>query len=110
MYRIGGNTTAKIQTKDAGTKNGIGERIHTWVDAVTLTGFLDYMTGDSKYATFNAKLQETTHIFICDYQQLTVTSETSRLIHEGKTYEILLIDDPMGLHQQLEIYLKYVGA
>ena len=28
----------------------------------------------------------------------------------GKVYEVMLIDDPMELHEQLEIYLKYTGG
>jgi hypothetical protein len=32
-----------------------------------------------------------------------------RLMVNGTAYDVLLIDDPMELHQQLEIYLRHVG-
>ena len=155
---IGGNVTAVIQVKDDGAKNAIGEYEHTWVDVVALKGFLDLSTGDSNRTTYNAKIQESTHIFLCDFKNLTnletgwlwdpfsfkdgviklnksddwkwnpfsfisgnlknyeerkivdVTSENARMIIQGTVYEIKLIDDPMGMHQHLEIYLKYVGG
>ena len=73
---------------------------------------LDLTGGDSKYSTFNAKIQESTHIFICDYIELDarIEAENSRLSVDGKVFDILLIDDPMNLHQHLEIYLKYTGG
>lgn len=109
---IGGNTTVTLQTKGVATVNSIGERVHTWTDAATLLiGWLDLMGGDSKRAPFDSKLQDSTHIFICDYVPLTgITPENSRLVASGDVYEVLLIDNPMGLNQHLEIYLKYTGG
>jgi head-tail adaptor len=111
MISIGGNTTATLQTKSTGTKNNIGEAAKTWALAKTLTGWLDLSSGDSKYTVYSAKIQESTHMFLCDYQDLcNITAESSRLLVDGKVYDVLLIDDPMNLHQQLEIYLKFVGG
>ena len=106
---IGGNTTATIQTY-ATTENEIGEQIQTWEGADTLTGFLDLQSGDSKYTTYNAKVQESTHIFIADYKELKMSAEECRMIVNGGMYDVMLIDDPMGLHEHLEIYLKYTGG
>lgn len=150
---IGGNVSALIQVKDDGTKNSIGERIHEWIDVISLKGFLDYQGGQNSFQTYDAKVQETTHIFICDFNNLKaipqgwvwnpfslvngviptvsqsqeesegegssedeeqetidLTSENARMIVNDNQYQILLIDDPMGLHKHLEIYLKYVGG
>lgn len=135
---IGGNLTALIQVKDAGTKNSIGERIHQWVDVASVKGFLDLSSGDTYNNNFNARIQESTHIFLCDFQSfkglsgqwvwdtlkfssgkistakldkvVDVTSENARLLIDGQIYNIQLIDDPMHLHQHLEIYLKFVGG
>ncbi len=136
---IGGNITGLIQVKDDGQKNDIGERIHEWVDVASLKGFLDYQGGQNAIQTYDVKMQETTHIFICDFQSLTglskkwvwnpfnltngviptdaqdettvdLTSENGRMLVNGNIYQILMIDDPMGLHKHLEIYLKYVGG
>ena len=135
---IGGNITALIQVKDEGKKNAIGERVHQWVDVASTKGFLDLSAGDTKNTTFNAKIQESTHIFLCDFQsfkglsgkwvwnpfsfvngvistatldeEVDVTSENARIIIEGQIYNLQFIDDPMNLHQHLEIYLKFVGG
>ena len=105
---IGGNTEAVLQKKGGSTTNAIGERVQDWVKISTLTGWLDLQAGDSKY-TYNAKLQESTHIFICDYVPVDQKATDKRLMVNGTVYDVLLIDDPMGMHQQLEIYLRYVG-
>jgi len=113
---IGGNLTATIQVKSVEKKNSIGERVNQWVDVTSIKGFLDFSAGDTLNNNYNAKIQESTHIFVCDYQPLTldekpdVTPENARMIIEGQVYDIKIIDDPMNLHQHLEIYLKFVGG
>lgn len=113
MKGIGGNITAVIQTATT-TQNAIGEQVKTWADAQTLKGWLDLSAGDSKYTTYNAKLQESTHVFVADYVPLAVgiQTENSRMTINGKVYDILLIDNPMEMQtgSQLEIYLKYTGG
>lgn len=117
---IGGNITALMQVKVPGRKNSVGEKVSDWFDVVQLKGWLDYQSGDSKRSVYNAKIEESTHIFLCDFlegitnleleQDVDVTSENARMIINGKLYDVLLIDDPMNLHQHLEIYLKYAGG
>lgn len=110
MKGIGGNITAVIQTCTI-TDNSIGEQVKTWTDAKRIKGFLDLSAGDAKYSSYLAKLQESTHVFVADYVPLPgITAENSRLLINGKRYDVLLIDDPMELHEQLEIYLKYTGG
>jgi len=108
---IGGNTTAIIQVETV-TTSAIGEQIQEWKDVQPLTGFLDLQSGDSRYTNYNAKIQESTHIFIADYKPLdaSIEAETSRMIVNGGIYDITLIDDPMGLHEQWEIYLRFTGG
>ena len=106
---IGGNTTAEIQVSTT-TMNAIGEAVQEWETVQSITGWLDLSSGDSKYTTFNAKVQESTHIFIADYVALDAKAENSRLVVNGERYDVMLIDDPMGMHKQLEIYLKYTGG
>lgn len=118
---IGGNTTAILQVQAGSTKNKIGERIPKWVDVANISGWLDLQAGDSKRTTYNAKLQESTHIFLCDFAPIPdslevegtkyqVNAETTRMVVNSQRYDVLLIDDPMGLHRQLEIYLKFTGG
>lgn len=108
---IGGNTEATIQTRTV-TKNAIGETVPTWTDAQTLFGWLDLSGGSSNYTTYSAKVQESTHVFLADYTPLAqgIQAENSRMTIDGRAYDVMLIDDPMGMHRQLEIYLKYTGG
>lgn len=120
---VGGNIQALLQVKKNGAKNAIGERVNTWVDCTSILGWLDLSTGDSKHTTFYAKVQESTHIFLCDFTNLKnlstdtdeqetvdVTSDNARMMVNGEVYEILLIDDPMNMHDHLEIYLRFIGG
>lgn len=113
MRGIGGNTKAVIQVS-ASAKNEIGETVQSWRDVQTLKGWLDLASGEARYSTFNAKIQESTHIFICDFVPLKsgIAAEASRMIINGKRYDVLLIDNPMemGGGSQLEIYLRYTGG
>lgn len=108
---IDGNTIAELQISST-ARNEIGETVKSWTTIHQIPGFLDLSGGESKYSTFNAKIQESTHVFISDYVALDagIKAENSRLIENGKIYDVLLIDDPMELHKQLEIYLKYTGG
>ena len=106
---IGGNVTAVLQTKTS-SKNAFGEKVEAWTDLQLLKGFLDFTGGDGSYkSNFNGAVEETTHIFICDYDNVTsqATPTQCRLVCDNKIYDVLMIDDPMNLHQHLEIMLKY---
>lgn len=114
---IGGNITATIQVKSSNGKNVIGEHTESWNTVGTVLGWLDYQTGQNGVQQYNAKIQDTTHYFLCDYfrwktatQDAKVTSENCRLILNEEIYDVLLIDDPMNLHQHLEVYLQFVGG
>lgn len=113
MKRIGGNKQMQLQVKSI-TKNDIGEHVEKWETIQQITGWLDLSGGDSKYTTYNAKIQESTHVFVSDYVQLAdgITAETARAVIDGKRYDIMLIDNPMemGNDSQLEFYLKYTGG
>ena len=108
---IGGNITATIQISST-TRNKIGEAVKTWKDIQDVTGWLDYQAGDNRYNTYNAKIQESTHVFVADYVTLDdrITAENSQMVIGGKEYDIILIDNPMGLNKQLEFYLKFTGG
>ena len=107
MKGIGGNIKALIQVYTT-AKNEIGEHVQTWTDVQSIKGWLDLSSGEARYTTFNAKIQESTHIFIADYVQLDsrITAESSGMVINGKRYEILLIDNPMemGRGSHLEFY------
>lgn len=67
---VGGNLYALLQVKEKGAKNSVGAFENDWLDCTSLLGWLDLSTGDSKRSPFNAKVQESTHIFLCDFINL----------------------------------------
>lgn len=119
MGNVGGNKQAVIQIRRV-EKNRIGEAETVYVDAITVMGWLDLLDGDSRHLNYRAKIQESTHIFLCDYRELKyqagkgpdvkITPENSRMIIDGEAYEVMLYDDPMGMHEHMEIFLKYTGG
>lgn len=108
MKKIGGNTNLILKIKSQ-TENEIGEKITQWVDYKTIKGFLDFASETTGRSKYNSKIVESTHVFVCDY--LDIGKEETELMayHNNKQYEITYIDDPMGLHYHLEIFLKYIG-
>ena len=120
MAKIGGNIEGIIQTKKAtGAKNAIGEAIHDWVKAASTKGWLSLQSGESKYNSFQAKVEESSHVFLCDYNAeiyaLSLPDKDGklpdvRMILKGIIYDVLLIDNPDERNEQLEIYLRRVGA
>lgn len=113
MFGIGGNTTGVIQVSRT-TTNDIGEQVRVWEDAQVLTGWLDLHSGDSRRTAYHAKVQESTHLFICDYTDLDprVKAENARMVIDGQRYDITVIDNPMGMKtgSQLEIFLRFTGG
>lgn len=111
MANIGGNIIGIIQTKST-TKNAIGESEKTWADAFSQFGWLGMQSGDSKYTNFNAKIEESTHVFLCDYHSgiYALADQDTRMVIKGKMYDVLLIDNPDEMDEQLEIYLRKIGG
>lgn len=107
MRKVKGNKTAVIEVK-AVTTNDIGEGVETWVESATITGWLDMSTGSADYTNYNAKIQESTHVFITD-SILNIEESECRLLCDGKIYDVVLIDNPMELNYHSEIFLKYTG-
>jgi len=118
MANIGGNIKAIIQAKTpTKEKNEMGEAISVWNTLKSdFLGWLSYQSGDSKKTTYNAKIEETTHIFLTDYNSEVyalnddIEKAEKRMIIKGVVYDVLLIDNPDEMDEQLEIYLKKVGA
>lgn len=111
MRKVKGRTLCAIQTRTS-TKNTIGEAVNTWQDAVSFHGVIGLQSGDSKYSNFNAKVEESTHVLVCDYSDAiySLADQNTRIICKGKMYDVLLIDNPDELNEHLEIYLKLVGG
>ena len=110
---IDGNTelTIKIHDKEGeDIFDELGGRMNNYINIASLFGWIDLLAGDSKYDN-KAKIEDSTHIFICDYIDIEdIDIEDAKAVIKGKEYDIKYIDDPMGLHEHLEIYLKKVGG
>ena len=111
LKNIDGNIPATIQTHTT-EKNELGEDVKSWSDAISFYGFLSLQNGDSKYQNFNAKIEESTHVFLCEYSPeiYALADKNTRLICKGRSYDVLLIDNPDERDEQLELYLRFVGG
>ena len=111
MANIGGNITGVIQTKTT-VKNAIGESEQAWADAFSHAGWLEMQSGEQKRSTFSAKIEESTHVFLCDFHSgiYALADQDTRMIIKGKMYDVLLIDNPDEMDEQLEIYLRKIGG
>lgn len=111
MANIGGNITGIIQTKTTQV-NEIGESVKMWADAFQHIGWLGMQSGEKGYSSYNAKIEETSHVFLCDYHSgiYSLAEYDTRMIIKGNVYDVLLIDNPDEMDEQLEIYLRKVGG
>lgn len=111
MANIGGNIKGTLQSGVV-TENPIGEQERSWKDEMTLTGWLGLQSGEKKYDTFDAKIEESTHVFLCDFDTAAyaLADRDLRMVCKNRVYDVLLIDNPDEMDEQLEIYLKRTGA
>ena len=115
MEKIGGNIDCVLMYERV-TKTPTGEQVKEWVELRTLTGFKDLMSNGKDYTTYNKAMSESTHIFVCDYVSIVLptTGKKAKATEwkatiDGEKYDVQYIDDPMGLHYHLEIFLKQVA-
>lgn len=116
-----GNITVKLQVMVDVTQNKIGEDIPIYEDVMELTGYIDYLSGEARASSFNARIMESTHVFVGEYKpipetfsykgkEVRVTDENTKVVANLKEYLVKLIDDPMDLHDHIEIYMDYTGG
>ena len=107
---VGGNLNVIIQTKTT-YNNDLGESINQWVDSYQLMGWLDLTSGSST-RSHKTKTEESSHVFLCDYNEVIRNLDITkcRLLYKTRIYEITYIDDPMEINDHLEIFLKLVGV
>lgn len=108
---VGGNVSAAVM-RERRERNEKG--VYRTVEAehvMDVTGWLDYQSGQASHQAYQAKTEDTTHVLVSDYDEAYAALSTSGLWLEvgGRRYEVLLIDDPMGLHAHIEAYLRCVG-
>ncbi len=116
MGSIGGNTAAVIQI---GTfaDNDYGNDVVKWENAFQepVYGFLDMVNEGTNSRSLMHRVEDADYIFLCDYflpaaGGVKLTAENSRVLIDGEVYEVKAYDDPMRMHEHMEIYLKYLGG
>lgn len=109
---VGGNLTATVQIKTL-TENDIGEKVAEWTNHIeSVRGWLDLVSGGSTNQSHKTKSEDSTHYYLCDFDSRLRDLDIAkcRFICRDQIYEIKHIDDPMELHDHLEISLKLVGV
>lgn len=111
MGQIGGNVSAVIEVKST-DDNEIGAEREQWMAYRTVSGFLDMIGEGTDRTTMNRKVQDSNYVFLTDFIPLPpeLNEENSRIRIANKIYEVRLYDDPMGMHEHLEVYLRYLGG
>lgn len=89
--------------------DGIGGLDESWGDYKAFDGYIDLMTGTDLNTQQNAYTEQSTHLaVISDYTP--DVSDDMRVVDEaGRWYSITYVDDPVGVHHHLELYLTYGG-
>lgn len=90
------------------TDDDIGGRVDIWKLKTIVDGFLDMLTGSDIATLQKAIVQESTHILIVPEYRADITDDM-RVVFNGYWYSITFVDDPVGQHDHLEIYLKSGG-
>lgn len=106
MRKIGGNIVAEFQAME-NIRNEIGEDVCSYVTVAEHKGFLDLMSGNSTYNSYKTKMEEATHVFICDRFDIERNKITKLKIDES-AYDVVYFDEPMELGYHFEIFLKRI--
>lgn len=104
MKTIGGNVIAAVLLRES-TKNELHEGTVSYKTTGKIKGWLDFKDGEKRYQTYKSPIEESTHIFICEYNK---PLKADRLKINGENYDVLYIDNVMLMNRHFEIYLKKV--
>ena len=108
---FGGNVTASLWERAGAEQDEMGFSTPVWEERASLTGYLDRLQGGAEWTKGSAYLMDSSNVFLCDYAPLSgLCAENCRITIGGRHYAVTMIDDPMGLHDHLEIYLNYAGG
>lgn len=90
--------------------DGIGGFTNKWTNYLTVGGFLDMLTGSDISAMQNAIVEESSHVLIIP-EYVGGIDNTMRVVDDfGRLYDITYVDDPVGMHHHIELYLVLGGA
>ena len=108
IKKIKGNIYIQLQ-EIITTKSAIGEDVETYENYLsTIKGWLDMNSGDTKYSTYNSAIEESSHVFLCDYQPINKAAKNLSAVINEKRYDVTYIDNPQERNYHLEIFLRAV--
>lgn len=98
--------------KKSQVDDGIGGFKEGWALGASISGYLDLITGTNESNVQNASIESSTHILIIPNipNGLEITDQMRISDGEGRWYVVTYVDDPLGQHHHLEIYLTYGGV
>ena len=93
------------------TDDELGGITQEYQDIYIGEGYLDLLSGTNQNQLQNATIEQSTHVLICDYIEnyQSKIKDKMYVVIENRRYFITYVDDPVGAHDHLEIYLKYVN-
>lgn len=95
----------KVQTPDT-----IGGFTESWSEFKDVEAYLDMSTGSDRNTVQNAIIEQSTHILIVPTYTSGITDKMRVVDDENRWYSITYVDDPMGQHHHLELYLTFEGV
>ncbi len=91
--------------------DGIGGSVATWTDAMdSVKAYIDLITGNDNNTVQNAFVEQSTHILIIPTHTPGITDKMRVVDAADRWYSITYVDDPVGQHHHLELYLKFGGV
>ena len=108
MRKIKGNASCTFYTKKSGALNEIGEATTEWQEYASKLGVLDYISGTTQ-RDYKVKLEDSTHIFMCNYFERPKDENNLTASIKGIEYEVVKVDNVMEMNVHFEIYLKQLG-
>lgn len=96
----------KVQTDD-----GIGSFNEQWKRTAVMSGYLDLVTGTNQSTIQNAFIESSTHVFILPNipDDLDITDQMRIVDSQGRWYSVTHVDNVMGQHHHLEVYVTFGG-
>ena len=91
------------------TPDGIGGFTTDWSDVFNVRGYIDLLTGTDQNTQQNAFIELSTHILVIPTYVDGITDAMRVIDGANRSYQITYVDDPVGQHHHLEIYLKFGG-
>jgi len=105
---IKGNIQGTFRRKQD-VRNARGENDAIWVNVATVIGILDFNNQpQTERIKYSAKMEESTHIWFCDYFPMDIPVHELRFYCRGHEYDVLILDEVQFQGQHYEVWLKLV--